>query len=73
MMGLLGKKLGMTQLFGDDGKVVPVTVIDSRPRAMIPPSVTPQLPYPQQWQPVNQLEQVPARAFTVIGESENEG
>jgi len=28
MMGLLGRKVGMTQLFDDDGKVLPVTVID---------------------------------------------
>lgn len=28
-MGLLGRKLGMTQLFDDEGNVVPVTVIDA--------------------------------------------
>ncbi|MCB1055211.1 MAG: 50S ribosomal protein L3, partial [Acidobacteria bacterium] len=27
MNGILGKKLGMTQLFTDDGRVVPVTVV----------------------------------------------
>ena len=26
--GLIGKKLGMTQIFGENGKVIPVTVID---------------------------------------------
>ena len=28
MQGLIGKKVGMTQIFGDDGNVIPVTVID---------------------------------------------
>jgi len=31
MLGLLGKKLGMTQVFDKDGKVVPVTVIEAGP------------------------------------------
>ncbi len=31
MNGLLGKKIGMTQLFGADGTVVPVTVIQTGP------------------------------------------
>ena len=30
-MGLLGKKLGMTQVFADDGEAVPVTVIQTGP------------------------------------------
>ena len=30
-MGLIGRKLGMTQLFRDDGEVVPVTVIQTGP------------------------------------------
>jgi large subunit ribosomal protein L3 len=30
-MGLLGKKLGMTQVFADDGESVPVTVIQAGP------------------------------------------
>lgn len=29
--GILGKKLGMTQIYGDDGKVIPVTVIKAGP------------------------------------------
>ena len=29
--GLLGKKIGMTQIFASDGKVVPVTVIEASP------------------------------------------
>ena len=28
---ILGKKIGMTQVFGVDGKVVPVTVIEAGP------------------------------------------
>jgi large subunit ribosomal protein L3 len=31
MLGLIGKKLGMTQLFNDKGEVVPVTVIQAGP------------------------------------------
>lgn len=30
-IGLLGKKLGMTQIFNDDGSIVPVTVIQAGP------------------------------------------
>jgi len=29
--GLLGKKLGMTQLYAENGKLVPVTVIQAGP------------------------------------------
>lgn len=29
--GLLGKKIGMTQIFASDGKVVPVTVVEASP------------------------------------------
>ena len=31
MKGILGKKLGMTQVFAADGTVVPVTVIEAGP------------------------------------------
>ncbi len=31
MLGLIGKKVGMTQLFADDGSVVPVTAIEAGP------------------------------------------
>lgn len=31
MKGILGKKLGMTQVFSDDGQVVPVTVVEAGP------------------------------------------
>lgn len=31
MLGLIGKKIGMTQLFDEDGKVVPVTAIEAGP------------------------------------------
>lgn len=31
MIGLLGKKLGMTQLFDGDGKQIPITVIEAGP------------------------------------------
>jgi large subunit ribosomal protein L3 len=34
-MGLLGKKLGMTQVFADDGESVPVTVIQTGPNYVI--------------------------------------
>lgn len=31
MSGILGKKIGMTQVFGEDGRIVPVTIIESGP------------------------------------------
>lgn len=31
MLGLIGKKIGMTQLFDDDGQVIPVTAIEAGP------------------------------------------
>lgn len=31
IQGIIGKKLGMTQMFGDDGRVIPVTVIKAGP------------------------------------------
>ena len=34
-IGLLGKKIGMTQVFADDGEAVPVTVIQTGPRHVI--------------------------------------
>ena len=33
--GIIGKKLGMTQLFDENGKVVPVTVIEAGPCAVV--------------------------------------
>ena len=32
--GILGKKVGMTQVFTDNGELVPVTVIDVTPNAV---------------------------------------
>jgi len=34
-IGLLGKKLGMTQIFADDGEAVPVTVIKTGPNLVV--------------------------------------
>ena len=31
MRGLIGKKIGMTQVFGDRGIMIPVTVVDAGP------------------------------------------
>ena len=33
--GILGKKLGMTQLFADDGRVIPVTVLKAGPCVVV--------------------------------------
>lgn len=33
--GILGKKVGMTQIFDDDGRVVPVTVIEAGPCVVV--------------------------------------
>ena len=30
-LGILGKKLGMTQIFDEDGKCIPVTVVQAGP------------------------------------------
>lgn len=35
MLGILGKKIGMTQLFKENGRLVPVTVIEAGPCAVI--------------------------------------
>lgn len=35
MIGLIGKKVGMTQVFDDDGDLVPVTVIEVEPNVVI--------------------------------------
>ena len=35
MTGILGKKLGMTQIFGADGKATPVTVIEAGPCCVV--------------------------------------
>ncbi|HLL22143.1 MAG TPA: 50S ribosomal protein L3, partial [Kofleriaceae bacterium] len=34
-IGLLGKKIGMTQVFADDGEAVPVTVIQTGPNVVV--------------------------------------
>src|SRR5256885_2172718 len=36
LKGVLGTKLGMTQVFSDDGKVVPVTVVAAGPCVVTP-------------------------------------
>src|SRR4030043_128862 len=35
MTGILGKKLGMTQIFTEDGKICPVTVVEAGPCCVI--------------------------------------
>jgi large subunit ribosomal protein L3 len=35
MLGLIGKKIGMTQLFADDGTAVPVTAIEAGPCTIV--------------------------------------
>lgn len=35
MQAILGKKIGMTQVFGDDGRMVPVTVIQAGPCTVV--------------------------------------
>ena len=32
--GIIGKKLGMTQIFAENGQVIPVTVIEAGPCAI---------------------------------------
>ena len=33
--GIIGRKIGMTQLFAEDGSVVPVTVLEVGPCAVV--------------------------------------
>ncbi|MEW8976873.1 MAG: 50S ribosomal protein L3 [Symbiobacterium sp.] len=33
--GILGKKLGMTQIFAEDGKIIPVTVVEAGPCVVV--------------------------------------
>lgn len=35
MLGIIGKKLGMTQIFQDDGKLIPVTVVQAGPCTVV--------------------------------------
>ena len=35
MLGILGKKIGMTQIFDENGNVVPVTVVEAGPMTVI--------------------------------------
>src|SRR4026207_1453212 len=35
MPGLIGRKVGMTQVFEPDGKVVPVTILEARPNTVV--------------------------------------
>lgn len=35
MTGIVGKKLGMTQIFSEDGKAIPVTVIEAEPACVV--------------------------------------
>ena len=35
MNGIIGRKLGMTRLFQDDGRVIPVTVIEAGPCTIV--------------------------------------
>jgi len=34
-MGIIGRKLGMTQIFSDEGVAVPVTVVEAEPSIVI--------------------------------------
>ena len=35
MKGILGRKLGMTQVFSKDGKLIPVTVVEVAPNTVM--------------------------------------
>ena len=35
MSYIIGKKIGMTQIFDDNGKVIPVTVVEASPMTVI--------------------------------------
>lgn len=46
MSGILGKKLGMTRLFQDDGRVIPVTVVQCDPNEITQVKTTEKQGYP---------------------------
>lgn len=46
MSGILGKKLGMTRLFQDDGRVIPVTVVQCDPNEITQIKTTEKQGYP---------------------------
>src|SRR5437763_660184 len=35
MIGIIGRKLGMTQVFNEDGQQIPCTVVEATPKAVI--------------------------------------
>ena len=35
MKGILGRKLGMTQVFAEDGTMIPVTVVEVQPNVVL--------------------------------------
>ncbi|MEG0578204.1 MAG: 50S ribosomal protein L3, partial [Bacilli bacterium] len=35
MKGILGRKIGMTQVFTTDGKLIPVTVVEANPNVVL--------------------------------------
>ena len=35
MKGILGRKLGMTQVFTEDGTLIPVTVVECEPNVVL--------------------------------------
>ena len=35
MIGIIGKKLGMTQVFNDQGQQIPVTVVEAPPNPVL--------------------------------------
>ena len=35
MKGILGRKIGMTQVFTTDGKLIPVTVVEATPNVVL--------------------------------------
>jgi len=46
MTGILGKKIGMTQLFQDDGRVIPITVVECEPNEITQVKTTEKDGYP---------------------------
>ena len=40
MKGILGRKIGMTQVFTTDGRLVPVTVVEATPNVVLQKKTT---------------------------------
>ena len=70
MKAILGKKIGMTQMFSPDGKVVPVTVIEAGPCVVVQRKTTDNDGYEAIQVGFDEIKEVRANKVDNAGESE---